>query len=40
MYSVFFLVPKKTGNWQGILDLKWLYPFLVRKRFKMEVDGH
>lgn len=33
---MFFLVPKRNGDFRVILDLKWLNRFLVRKKFKME----
>lgn len=36
VYSIFFLVPKKSGEIRAILDLKWLNKFLIRKKFKME----
>ncbi|XP_013909106.1 PREDICTED: ubiquitin carboxyl-terminal hydrolase 7-like [Thamnophis sirtalis] len=34
-YSNLFVVPKSTGGWRAILDLKRLNRFLVYRRFKM-----
>lgn len=35
-YSILFLVPKSSGVWRGILNLKQLNHFILYKRFKMQ----
>lgn len=34
-YSILFLVPKSSGGWRGILNLKQLNLFVLYRRFKM-----
>lgn len=34
-YSIFFLVPKSSGGWRGILDLKELNKHITYHKFKM-----
>lgn len=36
VYSVWFLVLKKNGDFRAILDLRWLNGFLQARKFKME----
>lgn len=36
IYSVFFLIPKKNGDAQEILDLKWLNCWVREKKFQVE----
>lgn len=34
-YSRLFLVPKSSGSWRAILDLKSLYRYIIYRQFKM-----
>ncbi|XP_070803767.1 uncharacterized protein [Pituophis catenifer annectens] len=34
-YSILFVVPKRSGGWRAILDLKNLNSYIVYRRFKM-----
>lgn len=36
VYSVFFTVPKKNGDWRSILDLKYVNQFIRLRNFHME----
>lgn len=36
VYSPVFLVPKATGGWRMIIDLRYLNQFLKKRRFRME----
>lgn len=36
VYSIFFTVPKRNGNWRAILDLKFVDRFICLRHFNME----
>lgn len=36
IYSIFFTVPKKNGDWRSVLDLKFINSFIKLKHFHME----